>query len=205
MDGGDQSDLTAALSVIKKVSPDAFQARFAKYGIDVVDNKLVVTNGGGTAVKGSAAASAVQSSPLLTAVISRACMDPEIQKDEVEIADQDQIQHPIDHQLSIEFKVPKSTPPKKIKVHIRLGDVLTSEYAVGVAADVTVNRGLGSVLNHAKKALQKFVDDNDVEAADVKTWAEQAEAAVLPALILWEDRAESFSAAGCSKAAHSFS
>ncbi len=203
--GGDHTDLTAVLSIIKRVTPDAFQARFAKYGIDVVDNKLVVTNGSGTAVKGSAAASTVQASPLLTAIISRAGMDPDIQKAEIMAADQYEIQRPIDRQLSIEFKVPKSTPPKKTKVGIRLGDVLTSEYAVGVVADQTVHGGMGSFLNPAKKALQKFADDNDVEAADVKTWAGQAETAVLPAVIQWPKRAKAMADAGCSKAAHSFS
>src|ERR1700747_917963 len=78
--GGDHTDLTAVLSIIKKVSPDAFQARFAKDGIDVVTGKRVVTSGSGTTEKGSAAASAVQASPLLTAIMSRAGMDPEIQK-----------------------------------------------------------------------------------------------------------------------------
>lgn len=206
--GGSNSDLTAVLSIIKEVSPDAFQARFAKYGIDVVDNgvdkKLVVTNGSGTAVKGPAAASAVQSSPLLTAIMSRAGMDPEIQKAEVKAADQVEIQRPIDQPLNIKFTVPNSTLPKKTKV-IRLGDVLTSEYAVGVLVDQTVHGGMPSFLDRATAALQKFVDDNDVEAADVKTWAGQAEAAMLPTVIQWQARAKAIADAGCSKAAHSFS
>jgi hypothetical protein len=203
--GGDHTDLTAVLTIIKRVTPDVFQNRFAKYGIDIANGKLVVTTGEGTAVKGDTAAGAVQASPLLTAIMSRAGMDPEIQKAEVLAADDYEIQRPLDQRFSIKFTVAGSHPPTKAVADIRVGDVLTSEYAAGVVADQTVHGGMGSFLNPVKKALQKFVDDNGVAAADVASWAEDAEPFLLPHVIQWADRAKAMESAGCSKAAHSFS
>src|SRR5207302_1049733 len=173
--GGDHTDLTAVLTIIKKVAPDAFQNRFAKYGIDVADSKLVVTSGDGTAAKGATAAAAVQGSPLLTAITSRAGMDPEIQKAEVLAADDFEIQRPLDQRLSIKFTVKGSNPPTKAAAEVRVGDVLTSEYAAGILADQTVHGGMGSFLKPLKKALQKFVDDKGVAAAAVSSWAKDAE------------------------------
>ena len=203
--GGDHTDLTAVLTIIKKVAPDAFQNRFAKYGIDVADSKLVVTSGDGTAAKGATAAAAVQGSPLLTAIMSRAGMDPEIQKAEVLAADDFEIQRPLDQRLSIKFTVKGSNPPTKAAAEVRVGDVLTSEYAAGILADQTVHGGMGSFLKPLKKALQKFVDDKGVAAAAVSSWAKDAELLLLPHVIQWAARATAMEKAGCSKVAHSFS
>jgi hypothetical protein len=203
--GGDHSDLTAAMAIIKRVAPDAFNQRFAKYGIDVDNGKLVVTGGDGAQKKGDAAATAVQGSPLLTAIMSRAGMDPEIQKAQVKAADEYEIQRPLDQHLSITFRPPGAATGPKTTASIRLGDVITSEYAVGVIADQTVHGGMGSFLKAVKKALQKFVDTNHVDAADVATWAGDAEPHLLAVMIQWASRAKAMEKAGASKAAHSFS
>lgn len=121
--GGSGGDLEDALRIIKRVSPAAFAARFSKYGIDVRGDNLVVTQPQGETLVGEPAAKAVQSSPALTGVMSRAGMDPAIQVGELTAAVQTKIDAPLAATLLVEVH---GHPTR-----IRVGDIFTSEYGVG--------------------------------------------------------------------------
>ena len=210
--GGDESDLTAALTIIKEVAPDAFKKRFQKYGIDVEKNKLVIVSGEGTVWQGKEAAKAVGESPVLTAVMSRAGLDTDIQIGELKAASKLEIDNPLDKKLQIE--VPQKPEPKvektgKVKakgkkkkttktfVAVRLGDIFTSEYGVGVLADQVVHGGFpGSAL---KRALTKFLKDHGLDPKDHTKWAADAEKALIPVVAKWPDRAKALEKNGCSK------
>src|SRR4051794_18253788 len=114
--GGKDSDLTAALTTIKKTAPTAFASRFQRYGIDVVSNSIVITKGDGTKVTGNAAATEIQGSVVLSAVLSRAGYDADIQAAEVVAAVDQQMVKPLDGTFDVERPAkatdPKATDPK---------------------------------------------------------------------------------------------
>ena len=210
--GGDKSDLTAALTIIKEVAPDAFKKRFQKYGIDVENNKLVIVSGEGTISQGKEAAKAVGESPTLTAVMSRAGLDPDIQIAELKAASKLEIDNPLNKKLQIE--IPKEPEPKvektgkvtakgkkrkaaKTFVAVRLGDIFTSEYGVGVLADQVVHGGFpGGAL---KRALTKYLKEHGLDPRDHTKWAADAEKALIPVIAKWPDRAKALEKNGCSK------
>jgi hypothetical protein len=191
----DNSDLVATLRIIKRVSPEAFAARFSKYGIDVDDDQLVVKGGDGAeAQKGDDAAKAVQNSPALTGVIARAGMDSAIQLAELQAAIDTKIDGPLNRELAVEHGGKKA--------HIRVGDVVTSEFGVGVLADATVHGGFP--VKEMKEALNVFVGKGR-DPAHVQAWAAQAEKVLLPIIIKgWTQRAAEFERNGCSREPGSF-
>ncbi|HEV7859431.1 MAG TPA: DUF4157 domain-containing protein [Pyrinomonadaceae bacterium] len=285
--GGSQSDLTAALTVIKKVAPEAFKKRFQKYGIDVEKNQLVVSSeedapapAAGekadqkkappkiTKVKGDAAAKAIQESPSLTAVMARAGQDADIQLAQVKAANQIEINQPLDSKVEVTLtikppeeekpkaaeakpgdkkpddkkaddkktepmpvkttdkaaekttekaadkdkaKVKKPEPkPEKKKLKVRVGDVITSEYGVGLLANRSVHSGYPSTINIVKNVLnnhaakQELQPDDFTDADAINEWADDAEKLIRPAITEDTSRAKKFVDAGCSDAQGSF-
>jgi hypothetical protein len=268
--GGDHSDLTAALTVIKKVAPEAFKKRFQKYGIDVEKNQLVVSTeedapapaAGEKAdqkkappkikkVKGDAAAKAIQESPSLTAVMARAGQDADIQLAQVKAANEIEISQPLETNVEVTVtikppeeekpKAPEAKPddkktepsppvkatekaadkdkakvkkpepkPEKKKLKVRVGDVITSEYGVGLLANRSVHSGYPSTINIVKNVLnnyaekQKLQPDDFTDADTINEWAEDAEKLIRPAITEDTSRAKKFVEAGCDDALGSF-
>lgn len=200
--GGDHSDLTAALTVIKEAEPDAFKARFEKYGIDVVGNQLVVKGADGTVVKGDAAAKAVQGSPILTAVMARAGLDPAIQLGEIKAANETEVERPLNAYLTVQVPSKEPGKGKPRKVRIRARDIFTSEYGVGVLVDQTIHGGFPR--RALQRALSKFLQDKQADPADVQSWAADAEKALIPVVAKWPKRAQALKDAGCSTDPGSF-
>lgn len=193
--GGSGGDLETALRIIKRVAPAAFAARFTKYGIDVRGQDLVVTQPQGEPLVGEPAAKAVQDSPALTGVMSRAGMDPAIQVAELTAALQTKIDEPLAATLMVDFHGHTA--------RIRVGDIFTSEYGVGVVADATVHGGLPKP--QLTKHLQEFLTKHGYEPKNVAAWAAAAEQELLPVVVAgWTQRAHELEKNGCSRAAGSF-
>jgi len=207
--GGSHSDLTAALTTIKSVAPDAFADRFEKYGIDVIDDELVITGADGSTVKGSAAARAIMQSPQLSAVMARAGQDANIEQAEVVAAAQQQIIRPLAGTFTVD--APKADGPtakakaKPERVRLRYSDVLTSEYAVGLFADQVVNSGLGRAQQTVAAAVRAYLATKHVDPHGVSSWAGDFETTVLDALSPFKNRAVPFEKRGASKKAGSYS
>jgi len=203
--GGEASDLTAALTTIKRVAPQAFATRFQRYGLDVSGNALVVTRGDGTRVTGDAAAREVQGSVVLSAVFARAGSDPDIQAAEVAAAAEQQISVP----LRATFDVPRPADPAKPdakpgKAQLRFNQILTSELGVGLFADRVVNAGGPGTKQDVAGKVRAYVKANKLDPKDVATWAADAEKAIVKTLAPYPDRKRPFETEGCSAAAGTY-
>jgi hypothetical protein len=190
--GGRQSDLTAALTTIKTVAPDAFAARFEKYGIDVVNDELVITGADGSTKKGDDAAMGILQSPTLSAVMSRAGLDSKIQQAEVAAAAQQQITGP----LAATFTVDGTK--------LRYSQVLTSEFAVGLFADQVVNSGKGGTQQRVANAVRAHVKSKKLDAKKVTEWQADLEKTLISLLSPFANRVTPFTKRGCSKTAGSY-
>jgi hypothetical protein len=168
--GGSHSDLTQALAVIKKSYPDAFERNFQAYGIDVVKDQLVITSPDGTGqLVGDEAAAAIAKNPRLAAALSHAGRDEDVQKGEVKAADQ----------IEIEAALAMPVPVGKTKIPV--GQIITSEYGVGVLANTYVHSGSGAALRIAREALENVTASHPYKP-DNDEWAAQAENAIIAAL-----------------------
>lgn len=190
--GGSKSDLTAALTTIKTVAPDAFAARFEKYGIDVVDDQLVITGADGSTKKGDDAAMGILESPTLSAVMSRAGLDSKIQQAEVAAAAQQQITGPLSDTFTVDGK------------KLRYSQVLTSEFVVGLFADQVVNSGKGGTQQRVANAVRAFVKSKKLDPEDVDDWAADLSKTLIALLSPFANRVTSFTKRGCSKTAGSY-
>ena len=211
--GGSHSDLTAALTTIKTVAPDAFAERFGKYGIDVVDDQLVITGADGSTTTGDAAALGIMHSPTLSAVMSRAGLDARIQQAEVAAAAEQQIVNPLRMSFDVEGPpgqgdkdkhakgegAPGKKPKKGEKVGLRFSDVLTSEFVAGLFADRVVNAGRGSTQNAVANAVRAYVTRTGVSPRDIATWARDVEPTLITLLSPYPGRVKPFVNRGCSK------
>ncbi len=190
--GGSHSDLTAALTTIKTVAPESFAARFEKYGIDVVDDELVITGADGSTVKGDAAALRIQGSPELSAVMSRAGLDAKIQQAEVAAAAQQQITGPLSDSFVVNGK------------KLRYSQVLTSEYVVGLFADQVVNSGKPTTQKRVADAVRGYLSSHHLDPEKLDEWVADLEKVLTPLLSPFANRAAPFAKRGCSKATGSY-
>ena len=190
--GGSHSDLTAALTTIKTVAPEAFADRFQKYGIDIVNDQLVITSADGSTVAGDDAALRIQGSPTLSAVMSRAGLDSKIQQAEVQASVDQQITGP----LRATFDV--KGPPGDGKKRLSYSQVLTSELAAGLFADQIVNSGGPKTRAAVAAAVQKFVNAKKLRPADVDDWAADIQQQLIELLSPFANRVTSFRKRKCS-------
>ncbi len=181
--GVDRSELTKALTIIKKTDSEAFKRRFQKYGIDVDNNQLVITPAVGPEICGGAAAQAVQASSeltdvkltdvKLTAVMSAAGLDPAVQFGELKAANM-LITKALENMLEVEVPEVEGR-----KAQISAGDIFTSEYGVGVLANRTVHGGFPK--GDLQKALAAFVKKRGFQPKD-QQWVADAEQALIPVI-----------------------
>jgi hypothetical protein len=183
--GPERSALTQALTLLKEVYPSAFATRFVRYGIDVASDQLVLTQGDGTALRGRAAALAIQGSPKLTAVVARAGLDPSVQRGQIEAAVKAMVDGALGTTLSLSGL--EAAPPT-----VRLADVVTSELGVAIVVDRTVNAGRAFVRKVASEALGAFVRSTPgaLPVGDgAARWSGEAERAVIAAVTAgWTQR-----------------
>ena len=192
--GGNASDLTQTMGIIKNRHPEAFSEQFEQYGIDVVGNKLAILGrdgkpmqSGGRPVSGDRAAEVIRDDPKLAAVMEHAGRNPEIQRGQMEAAVQIEITSALNKTVTLQQgKHPISLP---------IGSALSSEYAVGLLANTWVHSGCGAAQGAVQKALQAFVKSHPYEpdraGFDAQAWAAQAEAAIVPFLAAMDkDRAQ---------------
>ena len=219
--GGSHSDLTAALATMKTIAPDAFADRFEKYGIDVVNDQLVITGADGSTKAGDEAALGIMGNPALSAVMSRAGLDPKIQQAEVAAAAQQQITDPLHATFEVDGSPPaggekpkdkkdqadagKKAPKKKTaKVRLHFSDVLTSEFVAGLFADRVVNAGKGGTQNAVASAVRAYIKRKGVDPHDVATWAPDLEKTLIALLSPYANRVTPFVQRGCSKTPGSY-
>ena len=221
--GGSHSDLTAALTTIKTVAPDSFRDRFEKYGIDVIDDELVITGADGSTTKGNDAALGIMGSPTLSAVMSRAGLDSKIQQAEVAAAAQQQIIGPLGESFDVTGPPPgeadkskdkdkdakatdKDKAPKKKgdKTRLRYSQVLTSEYVVGLFADQVVNSGKGTTQKRVAAAVQAFINSKKVDPGNPSAWVAELQDQLIALLSPFKNRAVPFGKRGASKTIGSY-
>lgn len=168
--GGSASDLTAALTIIKQEYPKAFARNFQAYGIDVVKNQIVITLPDGTPpIVGKEAADAIMRNPKLAAALAHAGRDEDVKKGEVKAAAHIEI----DKALAMTLLAGKGHK-------LTAGDIITSEYGVGLLSNTFVHSGSGAAHRKAQRALDHYVSDKPYAASD-EAWAAGAEAAILSA------------------------
>lgn len=169
---GGKGSLIDTLLACKAQSPDAFRARLSRYGIDVEKSRgIVLTLPDGTVKTGKEAAKHIQVDPTLTAILSASGEDPEFK-----VA---QLRHAND-------KVGKEVLRSKITIAgktVKLGEILTSELAVGGAFNRAVHAGAGAVRELLTKELGKWAKKEKIDTSKpVSEWAAAADAAAIAAL-----------------------
>jgi hypothetical protein len=182
--GGSHSDLTRTLTIIKQQHPEAFAKHFQVYGIDVVGNELMITpQDGSPAIKGDEAAKALMRNPRLTAVLAHAGRNNEIQKGEVQAASQLEIEEALSQPVL--FVSGKET------VSTTAGALITSEYGVGLLANMFVHSGSGAARATVHAAVIGYLTAHPYAAGD-KAWRAGVEAAIISGLATRDsDRATS--------------
>jgi tetratricopeptide (TPR) repeat protein len=167
-----KGSLIDTLLACKAQAPKVFDQRLRRFGIDVSKaDGLVVTLPDGTVKKGKDAARHIQVDPLLTAILSASGEDPEFK-----IA---QLRHAND-------KVGKEVLRARITVDgrkVKLGDVLTSELAVGGAFNRAVHAGAGAVQKLLSGALNAWAKKEKIDTGKpVSEWGAEADAVCIAAL-----------------------
>lgn len=192
--GGNASDLTQTMGIIKNRHPEAFAEQLQQYGIDVVGNKLAILGRdgkpmqrGGKPVNGDQAAEVIRDDPKLAAVMEHAGRNPDIQRGQMEAAVQIEITSALTKSVTLQ--------QGKHSVSLPIGSALSSEYAVGLLANTWVHSGCAAAQGAVQKALQAFVKSHPYEpdraGFDAQAWAAQAEAAIVPRLAAMDkDRAQ---------------
>lgn len=185
--GGSRSDLTRTLMIIKQQHPNAFAKSFQAYGIDVVENELVITlPDGSPAVKGDPAADAIMRNPKLAAALEHAGRNADVQKGEVQAASQLEIENALS--LRVQWGDDKD------EVTTTAGALLTSEYGVGLLANTFVHSGGGAAKHTVHAAVVGHLAKHPYVAGD-ETWRSGAESAIVSALAAKDsDRADSLRA-----------
>ncbi len=167
-----KGSLIDTLLACKAHAPDAFDQRLRRFGIDVTKGDgIVLTLPDGTVKKGKDAARHIQIDPVLTAILSASGEDPEFK-----IA---QLRHAND-------KVGKEVLRSTVTVggrKVKLGEVLTSELAVGGAFNRAVHAGASAVQKLLSGALNAWAKKEKIDTSrPVTEWGADADAVCITAL-----------------------
>jgi hypothetical protein len=167
-----KGSLIDTLLACKAQAPTVFDQRLRRFGIDVSSaDGLIVTLPDGTVKKGKDAARHIQVDPLLTAILSASGEDPQFK-----IA---QLRHAND-------KVGKEVLRSRVTVagrKVKLGDILTSELAVGGAFNRAVHAGAGAVQKLLSGALNAWAKKEKIDTSKpVAEWGADADAVCITAL-----------------------
>jgi hypothetical protein len=167
-----KGSLIDTLLACKAQAPKVFDQRLRRFGIDVSKSDgLVVTLPDGTVKKGKDAARHIQVDPLLTAILSASGEDPEFKIAQLRHADE---------------KVGKEVLRARVTVagrKVRLGDILTSELAVGGAFNRAVHAGAGAVQKLLSGALNAWAAKEKIDTSKpLSEWGGGADAVCITAL-----------------------
>lgn len=177
---GDGS-LVGLMNEVKRRDPAAFRERFQRYGLDVSGRTVELTRPDGTVLSGADAAAAIQRDPRLAAVLSRAGTDPRIQ--DIQVA----------HGAATKIDAVRAARVDAGAQTVSIGQVLSSEYGVGLMTDRAVHSGEGAVKKTVGRALERFMQANPQADLSNPVWAARAEAQVVAALEAMDrQRARSF-------------
>jgi Domain of unknown function (DUF4157) len=168
--GGDRSDLTEVLSLIKQNHSEAFAKNFQAYGIDVIKDKLVVSTGTDTPpLVGNAAAEAIANSPRLTAALAHAGRNKEVQTGQVEAAATVEI----DKALDMKVKIGQES--------LHASDIVTSDYGVALLANTFVHSGSGTASRVVQNAVNEYLKKHPFVPGE-EAWLNAVEALIVTSL-----------------------
>lgn len=187
-----EGTLCKLMGEIRSLAPDTYKRCFQCHGLDLQGKYFKVTLADGTSLVGPAAARHVQTSLKHVAALSAAGMDPDVQAAQVRFAAETKIDGMLARKLSARGK------------SVKLGELLTSDYAVAVTMDRATGTGEPGTHAKAQKAFAAFVKAHP--DADLATSADRAAAgAAVLAGIEGLDRERAGKYAALSHDAGSFS
>lgn len=226
--GGAYSDLTRTLAMIAALAPDAFERRFRRYGIDVERRRLVLWDPapwhflgtGGEPLPqrlvGEDAARRIGQDPILMAVLVRAGLDEDIQHGQIRAA----IRRKIDRMRAWPVTVRVAAFPwladrcetRRVRqrgviatLPVTIGDIVTSEYGVGVLADRAVHGGEHGAARAVSMQVEAHLLTHGLDPLDTGSWTGTIEPHLWSAIIAgWTDRAQRFLDNGASQEPGSF-
>jgi hypothetical protein len=218
MTGGTGS-LVELMKEIEKEEPEAYREYFESYGLDVEGGRLTLTQLDGTVLRGAAAVSAVQVDPALTAVFAVSGTDERIQRVQIAVAAETKLRGMRDSKVEVKKKSVRVHPRKTMTLAkkrrdklgrdfktqtLELGDLISSEYGVGVMVDRAIHTGEYGTRDHAALGLLNFLAEKpDADLSDQDTLEAAAAAVVARLVAIDRTRAKNF--AGLSKDYDSFS
>jgi hypothetical protein len=175
-------DLMPVLARAKREEPAAFEERFGKYGIDVDDGKLTVTQAGGNVLRGAAAVDALRTDPKLAAVFGAAGTDPKLQNVQVEQARDGLISDVRSSSITVN------------KQSYRYADVITSEYGTALMSSAAAHAGVGALKARMQAGLEAFLAAHPEDTkANLASWRYEAEKSIWATLTADDgDRARNF-------------
>ena len=187
---GGGGSLVELLSEIKRREPGIFEARLQRYGIDVVNRKVQLTQANGTVLSGADAAQAMRFDVKLIGVLSRLGLESKVQEIQV-------------HQ-AIASKIDFVRNQRIEGFPINYSDIFSSGYAVAVLTDRVIAAGRGGANKSLVPALKTFMKDNPGADLTQQQWQALAEPIAVAALVATDPKRLA-SYAGFSKARGSFS
>jgi hypothetical protein len=172
-------NISKILADVKDQDPDVFKKRFQDFGIDVVTQEgqivIQVTRPDGTVLSGAQAADFLRTAPKQAAALIVAGTDPVVQQAQINFANQT-----ITKQLKREVRLNGIDGAGNATSNtVRLDDVITSEYGVGVLADRSINAGAPKTYKMARQELERYVNKHNLDPNNVSQWAAEAEKAVI--------------------------
>jgi len=167
-----KGSLIDTLLACKELAPLQFDTRLRRYGLDVTaKDGIVLTLADGTVKTGKEAARHIQLDPVLVAILSASGEDPAFKVAQLRHAN---------------AKVGKEVLSSSVTVggrKVRLGEILTSELAVGGAFNRAVHAGAGAVRKLLSGALNQWAKQEKIDTSKpVSTWAADADAVCIRAL-----------------------
>jgi hypothetical protein len=165
-----EGTLCKLMAEIRSQAPDAYARCFQCHGLDLQGRYFKVTREDGSSLVGPEAARHVQTSLKHVAALSAAGMDADVQAVQVRFAAETKIDAMLARKLSARGK------------SVKLGDLLTSDYAVAVMMDRATGTGENGTRGTAERAFGAYLKAHP--DADFSASAERAAAgaAVLRAL-----------------------
>jgi tetratricopeptide (TPR) repeat protein len=167
-----KGSLIDTLLACKELAPNEFAMRLRRYGVDVTaKDGIVLTLADGTVKMGKAAARHIQLDPVLVAILSASGEDPAFKVAQLRHAN---------------AKVGKEVLNSSVTVggrKVRLGEILTSELAVGGAFNRAVHAGASAVRKLLSGALDAWAKKEKIDTSKaLSTWAADADAVCIQAL-----------------------
>jgi hypothetical protein len=162
--------LCKLMAAIRSASPDTYRRRFQCHGLDLAGKLFKLTRPGEPDLVGGEAARFVQTSVKHVAALSAAGMDPDVQAAQIRYA----VEGKIDGMLARTVAAKGRT--------LRLGELLTSDYAVAVMMDRATGNGEGGTRDAAQRGFTAYMKQHPTASLAGATERAAAGARVLAAI-----------------------